>query len=165
MSERCVCACFVFPREILITFIKLDTLGNTVTTKNKESFNAVSVKCNDKVVTTTTTKRNIQHHHKKIAHTILCAQQLLQIKMLLSLNVIINHVSCSVFLNNFFVYLLLAKNSSFWHKFYRDRKWIYVSFSNQDHCPNWPSSHIWIPCRKSRNSKVWIIYMSLPQDK
>lgn len=102
MGERCICACFLFPREILITIIKLDTLGNTVTTKNKELFNADSVKCNDKVATTTTTKRNIQDHHKKIAHTILCAQQLLQIKMLLSLNVIINHVSCSVFLTIFF---------------------------------------------------------------
>ena len=83
--------------------MKLDTHGNTVTTKNKELFNADSAKCNDKVATTKTTKRNIQDHH-----TILCAQQLLQIKMLLSLNVIINHVSCSVFLTVFFFFLFIC---------------------------------------------------------
>ena len=75
---------FLLPREILIMIIKLDTHGKTVTTKNKESFNADSVKCNDKVATTKTTKRNIQDHHEKIAHTILCIQQVLQIKMWLS---------------------------------------------------------------------------------
>ena len=126
---------------------------------------AESVKCNDKVATTKTAKRNIQDHHEKIAHTILFSQQVLQIKMLLSVCVIImcHSVSSSLFVS-LFVCLLWTKNSSFWHKFYRDRKWIYVSFSNQDHCPNWPSSHIWVPCRKSTNSKVWLIYLSLPKD-
>ena len=94
--------------------MKLDTHGNTVTTKNKELFNADSTKCNDKVATTKTAKRNIQDHHEKIAHTILFSQQVLQIKMLLSVCVIImcHSVSSSLFVS-LFVCLLWTKNSSF----------------------------------------------------
>ena len=87
--------------------IKLDTHGKTVTTKNKEWFNADSVNATIKLQQPKPQKETYKTITKQIAHTTLCSQ-VLQIKMLFSVCVCDNQVSCSVFLTICFLLCLFG---------------------------------------------------------